>query len=126
MSTTLRLSPPLKKMSSCVRPGVREMRARFLRPVSALMRLDLPTLDRPAKAISTPRMEGSDTADPAAAIKRQSPANKRRPASISARVNWTEAVKVSCRFQASRKGTRIKRDRRDRPGDQQHSVSGEK
>ena len=39
-------------MSSCVRPGVREVRARLERPVSALMSEDLPTFDRPAKAIS--------------------------------------------------------------------------
>ena len=47
-----RTRPPMsKKMSSCVRPGVCEVRARALRPVSALTRLDLPTLERPANAI---------------------------------------------------------------------------
>src|SRR5512144_1443363 len=86
MSNTLRLSAPLKKMSSCVRPGVREIRARFLRPVSALIRLDLPTLERPAKAISMPRIGGNDAGVPAAATNCQSPAKRRRPASISARV----------------------------------------
>src|SRR6185369_8483318 len=45
------LSGPSKKISSWVRPGVCEVRASALRPVSALIRLDLPTLERPAKAI---------------------------------------------------------------------------
>ena len=48
-----------KKISSWVRPGVCEVRASALRPVSALIRLDLPTLERPAKAISSPRIGGS-------------------------------------------------------------------
>src|ERR1039458_10016828 len=63
------------------------MRARFLRPVSALSRLDLPTLERPESAISVPRIGGSETAEPAAAAKPHSPANRCRPASISSRVN---------------------------------------
>src|SRR5579864_8084104 len=87
MSTTLRGPPPVKKISSWVRPGVREVRARFLRPVSALIRLDLPTLERPDSAISDPRIGGSDTAEPAAATKLHSPVNSLRPASISSRVN---------------------------------------
>ena len=72
--------PPVKKISSWVRPGVREVRASALRPVSALIRLDLPTLERPAKAISTPRIGGSEATELAAATKCQSPANSRRPA----------------------------------------------
>ena len=44
--------PSVKKLSSRVRPGVTDTRARLVRPVSALIRLDLPTLERPAKAIS--------------------------------------------------------------------------
>src|SRR5580765_488487 len=36
----------------CVRPGVLLVRARPRRPASALMALDLPTFERPAKAIS--------------------------------------------------------------------------
>src|SRR5687767_382910 len=36
----------------CVRPGVLLVRAKPLRPSSALMALDLPTLERPAKASS--------------------------------------------------------------------------
>src|SRR4249920_3286688 len=92
MSTTLRASPPLKNMSSCVRPGVREMRARFLRPLSALTRLDLPTFERPAKAISTPFMGGSEAGEPAAATNCQSPAKSVRPVSISKRVNWSDPM----------------------------------
>ena len=45
-------SPTSKKLSSCVRPGVFEVRARLLRLVSRLSSEDLPTLERPAKAIS--------------------------------------------------------------------------
>ena len=45
-------SPTSKKLSSCVRPGVFEVRASPLRLVSALSSEDLPTLERPAKAIS--------------------------------------------------------------------------
>ena len=45
-------SPTSKKFSSWVRPGVLEVRARALRPVSRLSSDDLPTLERPAKAIS--------------------------------------------------------------------------
>src|SRR5690348_6153197 len=86
MSTRLSAPPPAKKISSCVRPGVREVRASALRPVSALIRLDLPTLERPAKAISTPRIAGSDAGEAAAALNCQSAANSLRPASISLRV----------------------------------------
>src|SRR5437899_4805240 len=85
MST--RLAPaPAKKISSWVRPGVCEVRASALRPASALIRLDLPTLERPAKAISIAPMGGSTANDPAAATKRHSPANNFRPASISSGV----------------------------------------
>ena len=42
-----------------MRPGVCEVRASALRPVSALIRLDLPTLERPANATSTPAIGGS-------------------------------------------------------------------
>src|SRR6516165_1652020 len=73
----------VKKISSWVRPGVCEMRASARREVSALIRLDLPTLERPANAISTPRITGSAAAVPAAAAKRHSAANSLRPASIS-------------------------------------------
>src|ERR1700733_13804265 len=84
MSTrTSRLAPP-KKINSWVRPGVFEVRASALRPVSALISEDLPTLERPAKAISGPAIGGSESSDEAADRKAQSPANSRRPASISA------------------------------------------
>ena len=49
---------PAKKISSCVRPGVCEVRARARRPVSALIRLDLPTLERPATATSKTKVRG--------------------------------------------------------------------
>src|SRR3974377_142622 len=93
MSTTLRRPAPEKKINSWVRPGVREMRASALRPVSALIKLDLPTLERPANAISAPRIGGSDTAEAAATTKRQSLENNLRPASISSRVNLSITVK---------------------------------
>src|SRR5258707_8580321 len=71
-------------MSSCVRPGVFEVRANARRPVSALIRLDLPTLERPANAISGALIGGTESSEPAAEIKSHAPANRRRPASISA------------------------------------------
>jgi hypothetical protein len=40
----------VKKLISCVRPGVFEARASPLRPVSALIRVDLPTFERPGEA----------------------------------------------------------------------------
>src|SRR4051812_5426783 len=92
MSTRVSFEGPVKKISSCVRPGVCEVRASARRPVSALIRLDLPTLERPAKAISTPRIAGSAGSEPAAAVNCQSPANSRRPASISARVKGEAAA----------------------------------
>src|SRR5882672_1886832 len=87
MSTSVSGAAPAKKMSSWVRPGVCEVRARPLRLVSALIRLDLPTLERPATAISTPFIAGSDSNDPAAEANCQSPANIFRPASVSSNVN---------------------------------------
>src|SRR3974390_2605990 len=94
MSTTLRRPPPEKKINSWVRPGVREMRASALRPVSALTRLDLPTLERPANAISTPRIGGNDAGVAAAATNCQSLANSRRPASISVRVKSPAGIEA--------------------------------
>src|SRR5580692_5974480 len=87
MSTSTSRSGPPKKISSWVRPGVLEVRANAWRPVNALMRLDLPTLERPAKAISGAVIGGTEASEPAAEMKCQSPANKRRPASISASEN---------------------------------------
>src|SRR5215475_992063 len=90
MSTSVSCCGPAKKISSCVRPGVCEVRASELRPVSALIRLDLPTLERPAKAISMPRIGGSTASDPAAAVNCQSPAKSLRPRSISSGVKAKE------------------------------------
>ena len=45
-------------MTAFVLPGVEEVRARRLRPVSMFMRDDLPTFERPMKAISGRRREG--------------------------------------------------------------------
>jgi hypothetical protein len=73
-------------MISCVRPGVCEVRASALRPVSALISEDLPTLERPAKATSSPCIAGSVVEEAAAHMNCQSPANSLRPASISSRV----------------------------------------
>src|SRR5436305_3984999 len=72
-----------KKISSWVRPGVCEVRASALRPVSALIRLDLPTLDRPANATSMPCIGGSVSIEGDAQMNCQSPAKSRRPCSIS-------------------------------------------
>src|SRR5215470_16136640 len=87
MSTRFSGPAAVKKISSWVRPGVCEVRASALRLVSALMRLDLPTLERPANAISTPAMAGSDSNDAAADRKRHSAANILRPVSLSSAVN---------------------------------------
>src|SRR3954462_2272098 len=87
MSTRRRAEAAAKKISSCVRPGVCEVRASALRPVSALIRLDLPTLERPANAISSPCIGGSRSSVPAAAVNCQSAANSLRPDSISEDVN---------------------------------------
>src|SRR5207302_4523472 len=87
MSTSVSALGPPKKISAWVRPGVCEVRASALRLVSALMRLDLPTLERPAKAISTPSIGGSDSNEAAADRKRHSAANSLRPDSLSSAVN---------------------------------------
>src|SRR5580704_6791448 len=80
---TSRPEPP-KKISCWVRPGVFEVRASARRPVSALIRLDLPTLERPANAISGALIGGTESSPPAAEIKSHAPANNSRPALISA------------------------------------------
>src|SRR5580700_10388426 len=54
MSTSTSRCGPPKKIRSWVRPGVLDVRASVRRPVSAFTRDDLPTLERPAKAISGP------------------------------------------------------------------------
>src|SRR5437870_2446629 len=74
---------PSKKISSWVRPGVCEVRASALRPVRALIRLDLPTLERPANATSVPAIGGRVSIEGDAQMNCQSPANSRRPCSRS-------------------------------------------
>src|SRR5580704_4515872 len=85
MSTSRKpaLSGPSKKINSWVRPGVCEVRARALRPVSALIRLDLPTLERPANATSMLAIGGSVSIEGEAQTNCHSPANSLRPCSIS-------------------------------------------
>src|SRR3984893_17421252 len=85
MSTSRKpaLSGPSKKINSWVRPGVWEVRASALRPVSALIRLDLPTLERPANATPMPAIGGSVSLEGEAQKNCQSPANSFRPCSIS-------------------------------------------
>src|SRR5438067_1717354 len=85
MSTSRRpaLLGPSKKINSWVRPGVCEVRASALRPVSALMRLDLPTLERPANATSKLAIGGRVSIDGEAQTNFHSPAKSFRPSSIS-------------------------------------------
>ena len=66
-----------------MRPGVCEVRASAERPVSALISDDLPTLERPAKAISGAPIGGRPSDLAAAKKKSQGPANSLRPASIA-------------------------------------------
>ena len=73
-------------MSSCVRPGVREVRARPERPVSALMSEDLPTFERPAKAISGAPTGGRPSERAAAKMNSHGPAKSLRPASVQSGV----------------------------------------
>src|SRR5258707_13782748 len=84
MSTSRKpaLPGPSKKISSWVRPGVCEVRASALRQVSALIRLDLPTLERPAKATSMPAISGRVSLEDEAQKNCQSPATSLRPRSI--------------------------------------------
>src|SRR5262249_11822200 len=84
MSTSVSRCEPPKNSNSCVRPGMLEVRAKARRPLSALINDDLPILERPAKAISIPRGEGTAPMAPAAPRKFPSPANRRRPRSSSA------------------------------------------
>src|ERR1700676_587540 len=92
MSTSVTPSSAEKKISSWVRPGVFDVRASPLRLVSALIRLDLPTLERPANAISSPSIAGSDSIDDAADMKHHSAANSLRPVSISSALNGCMVV----------------------------------
>ena len=67
-----------------MRPGTLEVRARARRPVSALRRDDLPTLERPAKATSGSPASGMPPGSAAEVTNRHSFANRRRPASTAA------------------------------------------
>src|SRR5271154_3053765 len=84
MSTSVSRPPRSKKLSCCVRPGVLEVRASVLRPVKALTRLDLPTFDRPAKAISGSPASGMVESRVEPLVKRHSWAKSSRPASSAA------------------------------------------
>ena len=68
-----------KKFISRVLPGLPEVRATFFRPVSELIRLDFPTFDRPAKAISGSILCGRPSILTAPVMNWQSFKNKRRP-----------------------------------------------
>src|SRR3546814_7812656 len=70
-------SPTSKKLSSCVRPGVLDVRASPLRLVSAFSSDDLPTLDRPAKATSFTAMSGRNLRSGADLRKAMGPAKTR-------------------------------------------------
>jgi len=65
-------------------PGLDEVRAKVRRPVNAFTRLDLPTLERPAKATSGSEIGISDSNEAAPATNSQGPAKSLRAASISA------------------------------------------
>src|SRR5687768_7003120 len=77
--------PRLKKFSSRVRPGVTDTRARLFCPVSALFRLDFPTLDRPAKVTSGGPPCGSPSALFTPLMKLQGARNSASPLAISLR-----------------------------------------
>src|SRR5262245_22028972 len=94
MSTSVSVGSPEKNTNSCVRPGVCETRTSALRPVSPLMRLDLPTFERPAKAISMPNIFGNDSTELAAHLKSHGRPNSLRPASISADENSDASLTI--------------------------------
>ena len=64
---------PTKKFTSWVRPGVLLVRARPPCRVKQLIRDDLPTLERPAKATSGIASSGGSPVTPIAPAKRQAP-----------------------------------------------------
>ena len=99
--------PSVKKLISCVRPGVFDARASALRPVSALIRLDLPTFERPAKQTSSRSAGGSPSIATTPFTKSQGPANSMRPRS-SASGSGSSARR-------ERGPSRDHRDRRPRP-----------
>ncbi len=85
----------MKKLSSRVRPGVTETRARLVRPVSALIRLDLPTLERPAKAISGRPSFGKSSMRTTPLTKVQAPLNSASPLAMSAAVNSELSIVIA-------------------------------
>src|SRR6201999_4083229 len=82
--TSISRPPRSKKLIWRVAPGVWETRARLLRPVSALTRLDLPALERPTKATSLSFSGGKFSAEVAPQTKSQAPAKSLRAASAAA------------------------------------------
>src|ERR1700722_2704246 len=97
MSTSRRpaFSGPSKKISSWVRPGVCEVRARPLRPVSALISEDLPTLERPAKAISL-TVGGGKLESIEAAVAKSHGRRKRSSPCLSAVSSVTLSIFTRC------------------------------
>src|SRR4029450_6318164 len=87
--------PSTKKLSSRVRPGVTDTRARLVRPVSALRRLDLPTLDRPAKATSARPSRGRSATRVTPLTKVQGPLNSASPLARSAEVNAGSSIVIA-------------------------------
>jgi hypothetical protein len=71
---------------------VLDTRASALRPVSALISEDLPTLERPAKATSGPRASGSCAIVMAPAKNSHSLANSNRPRSSAAGLKVSSAA----------------------------------
>src|SRR5690606_10624205 len=74
-------SPTSKKFNSCVRPGVTDVRAIALRPVTALMSELLPTFERPAKATSGKSASGRKSSEGAESRNSTRPENSRRASS---------------------------------------------
>src|SRR6478752_8601130 len=123
--------PRVKKLSSRVRPGVTDTRARLVRPVSALIRLDLPTLERPAKQISGLPSVGRPSILTTPLTKLHPPLNSASPRAISAFENSASIVEVMAMLHPRRhartcSGHPIEPcnpqrqsplDRRDKPGD---------
>src|SRR5690606_2884144 len=85
-STSRKEPPRSKKLISCVRPGVEDARARFFRLTSAFSNVDLPTFDRPAKAISVGPSGGSVAIETTPSMKSHWPLKRMRPFSIASSV----------------------------------------
>src|SRR3982750_1374089 len=74
----MRQSRSRKRLICRVRPGVRDTRAKFVRFISALIRLDLPTFERPTNATSGSKDAGNASMVAAPATNSQEPANSFR------------------------------------------------